>query len=140
MARTDIQMNIRLPANMKAQIEAAAQESGRSVTAEIVARLERSFPLSINEQILELRRAEVAELRAWLERASALSQELKDRLASESLPSDRRGSVEATLEKAAPEIARARAALAVAEARLEQAIQDEADWMERTFHTQKTPH
>lgn len=43
MARTDIQMNIRIPAGLKAKIEAAAAESGRSLTVEIVQRLETSF-------------------------------------------------------------------------------------------------
>lgn len=43
MSREDPQMKIRLPADLKDQIEAAAKDSGRSMNAEIVARLEQSF-------------------------------------------------------------------------------------------------
>lgn len=39
----DAQLKFRLPAELKAQIEAAAHGNGRSTTAEIVARLEASF-------------------------------------------------------------------------------------------------
>lgn len=45
MSREDPQMKIRLPADLKDQIEASAKESGRSMNAEIVARLEGSFEL-----------------------------------------------------------------------------------------------
>lgn len=43
MSREDPQMKIRLPADLKDQIEAAAKESGRSMNAEIVARLQESL-------------------------------------------------------------------------------------------------
>lgn len=43
MSREDPQMKIRLPADLKDQIEAAAKGTGRSMNAEIVARLEASF-------------------------------------------------------------------------------------------------
>jgi hypothetical protein len=43
MARDDPQINIRMPAALKARLEDAALDLGRSVTAEIVARLEQSF-------------------------------------------------------------------------------------------------
>lgn len=43
MSREDPQMKIRLPADLKDQIEAVAKQSGRSMNAEIVARLEGSF-------------------------------------------------------------------------------------------------
>lgn len=43
MSREDPQMKIRLPADLKDQIEAASKQSGRSMNAEIVARLEQSF-------------------------------------------------------------------------------------------------
>lgn len=47
MSREDPQMKIRLPADLKDHIEAAAKESGRSMNAEIVARLQDSFtPIS----------------------------------------------------------------------------------------------
>lgn len=45
MSREDPQMKIRLPADLKEEIEAAAKQSGRSMNAEIVARLEGSFGL-----------------------------------------------------------------------------------------------
>jgi predicted DNA-binding protein len=43
MAREDPQMKLRLPAELKARVEEAAQHAGRSLNAEIVHRLERSF-------------------------------------------------------------------------------------------------
>ncbi len=43
MSREDPQMKIRLPADLKDQIESASKNSGRSMNAEIVARLEASF-------------------------------------------------------------------------------------------------
>lgn len=43
MARSDPQLNFRCPAGLKEKLEAAAVESGRSVTQELVFRLERSF-------------------------------------------------------------------------------------------------
>ncbi|MBV7417901.1 Arc family DNA-binding protein [Comamonas sp. CMM03] len=46
MSREDPQMKIRLPADLKDQIEAASKQSGRSMNAEIVARLEGSFNAS----------------------------------------------------------------------------------------------
>lgn len=44
MAREDPQLKLRLPVELKARIEAAASTSGRSINAEIVQRLEASFP------------------------------------------------------------------------------------------------
>ncbi|WP_277933750.1 MULTISPECIES: Arc family DNA-binding protein [unclassified Pseudomonas] len=43
MSRTDLQVNFRMPAELKAELERAAKESGRSLTAEIVARLDLSL-------------------------------------------------------------------------------------------------
>lgn len=43
MARTDPQLNIRIPADLKQRLEAAAKESGRSVTSEIITRLESTL-------------------------------------------------------------------------------------------------
>lgn len=43
MSREDPQMKIRLPADLKDQIEAIAKQSGRSMNAEIVARLQESL-------------------------------------------------------------------------------------------------
>ncbi|WP_456282740.1 Arc family DNA-binding protein [Cupriavidus sp. JZ107] len=43
MARTDPQVNLRMPADLKERLEVTARENNRSLTAEIVARLEGSF-------------------------------------------------------------------------------------------------
>lgn len=43
MARKDPQINIRIPADLKSQLEGAAGAGGRSVTAEIITRLQASF-------------------------------------------------------------------------------------------------
>ncbi len=43
MADDIVQVNFRMPADLKAALERAAEESRRSLTAEIVARLEASF-------------------------------------------------------------------------------------------------
>lgn len=42
MARNDPQINIRIPEELKAQLDKFAKENRRSLTAEIVARLEQS--------------------------------------------------------------------------------------------------
>lgn len=47
MARNDPQMNIRLPLDLKERIEAAAKAGNRSMNAEIVSRLERTFEVLI---------------------------------------------------------------------------------------------
>jgi predicted DNA-binding protein len=43
MARSDPQLNIRIPLELKERVESAAKESGRSVTSEILKRLEASL-------------------------------------------------------------------------------------------------
>ena len=43
MARTDPQFNLRVPIELKQQVENAAKESSRSINAEAVFRLEQSF-------------------------------------------------------------------------------------------------
>lgn len=43
MARTDPQVNFRMPADLKSRLEDAAKQHGRSVTQEIIARLEASL-------------------------------------------------------------------------------------------------
>ncbi|MGB3290929.1 MAG: Arc family DNA-binding protein [Burkholderiaceae bacterium] len=45
MARTDPQVNFRMPQNLRDMLEDAAKENKRTLTAEIVARLEHSFEL-----------------------------------------------------------------------------------------------
>lgn len=48
MARNDPQVNFRIPQELKDKLEQAAKDSGRSITAELVTRLERSFDESTN--------------------------------------------------------------------------------------------
>lgn len=43
MARTDPQVNFRIPASLKEKLEAAAFENKRTLTAELVSRVESSF-------------------------------------------------------------------------------------------------
>lgn len=43
MARNDPQVNLRMPADLKERLDAAAQENKRSLTAEVVERLESTF-------------------------------------------------------------------------------------------------
>jgi hypothetical protein len=43
MAKDDPYFRLRVPENLKAQIEKSAAESNRSMTAEIISRLERSY-------------------------------------------------------------------------------------------------
>jgi hypothetical protein len=45
MARSDPQLNFRCPPELKDQLEEAARKSGRSLTMELVYRLEESFAL-----------------------------------------------------------------------------------------------
>lgn len=53
MARNDPQVNLRFPADLKDRLDVAAQANKRSLTAEIVARLERSF--ADESELVELR-------------------------------------------------------------------------------------
>lgn len=48
MARNDPQMNLRVPMELKENIEKAALDNGRTITAEAVYRLEKSFEPEIN--------------------------------------------------------------------------------------------
>lgn len=43
MARSDPQVNFRIPQELKEKLEQSAKESGRSITSELVTRLEQSF-------------------------------------------------------------------------------------------------
>jgi hypothetical protein len=49
MARDDLHFRLRIPDELKARVENAASENRRSMTAEIIDRLEKSFqsPISI---------------------------------------------------------------------------------------------
>jgi uncharacterized protein (DUF1778 family) len=43
MARSDPQLNFRIPNELRSRLERAASDSGRSLTAELIHRLEQSF-------------------------------------------------------------------------------------------------
>jgi hypothetical protein len=51
MARSDPQVTLRLPPDLKARVEAAAEESNRSMNGEIVARLEESFRAATDAEL-----------------------------------------------------------------------------------------
>jgi len=67
MARTDPQVNLRIPADLKAALDVAANDSGRSLTAEIVSRLQQSFEGTASEQELYQLRFENATLKQMVE-------------------------------------------------------------------------
>lgn len=52
MARTDPQLNLRLPAPLKDKLDEAAETNNRSLTAEVVERLTASFSLANNSALL----------------------------------------------------------------------------------------
>lgn len=54
MARNDPQVNLRIPEDLKDRLDNAAQASKRSLTAEIVARLEQSFRVDFDAEELKL--------------------------------------------------------------------------------------
>lgn len=47
MTKPDLQVNFRMPAALKARLEDAAKENHRSLTAELIARLEETFEIEI---------------------------------------------------------------------------------------------
>lgn len=124
----EIRTQLRLPAGLYARIIDAAAASGRSMNAEIVARLEGSFPASFKEQILKLRQQEVSGLQDFLQRFGALHAEAKRRLDLGLIANDKRDSMEASANEAAIEIAQAREELAIAERRLALAQEELDDW------------
>lgn len=75
MARSDPQLNFRIPAELRDRLEAAAKENKRSLTAELIERIEASF--EGDEQAYELAftatrlKDEVAKLTAQLDSARA---------------------------------------------------------------------
>lgn len=72
MARSDPPFNLRLPADLRGRLEDSAAHSGRSLTAEILTRLEQSYAgsdsgavvtalVKLGERISELERKLVAQ-------------------------------------------------------------------------------
>lgn len=76
MSREDPQMKIRLPVDLKEQVELAAAEAGRSLNAEIVERLRRTFARSIVPE------QERAELVALIEEALRLREQQRAGMAA----------------------------------------------------------
>ncbi len=66
MARIDPQVNVRMPADLKGRLEDAAEASGRSLTGEIVHRLESTFPKTL-DWLRQNRAEEVQTLRVSVE-------------------------------------------------------------------------
>lgn len=78
MSREDPQMKIRLPADLKDQIEAAAKAAGRSMNAEIVVRLEESLRARTTSPRDLLMPADGGALKSDLDKALA-QRSLRDR-------------------------------------------------------------
>ncbi|RAX42379.1 Arc family DNA-binding protein [Rhizobium tropici] len=66
MAREDLHFKLRIPEDLKRRIAAASRASERSMTAEILARLEASFVAAISPA--EAPDAELADILADIER------------------------------------------------------------------------
>ena len=76
MAKDYTQVNFRIPTKLKEEIEKAAQESERSITAEIVHRLEQSFEPEV--KVSETLEFELM-MQSYLEQAKQIK-ELKEML------------------------------------------------------------
>lgn len=73
-------MKVRLPDSLKSKVEEAASASGRSLNAEIVFRLERSFP-SLDQLIIEHRLIEMRQIEMDLLELNQQADELRLQLA-----------------------------------------------------------
>ncbi|NTI27691.1 Arc family DNA-binding protein [Rhizobium rhizogenes] len=67
MAREDLHFKLRIPEELKQRVAAASRANGRSITAEIIARLEASFVLKSDLPTSEPD-AELSELLSDIER------------------------------------------------------------------------
>lgn len=76
MAKDYTQVNFRIPTKLKEEIEKAAQENERSITAEIVHRLEQSFEPEV--RVSETLEFELM-MQSYLEQAKQIK-ELKEML------------------------------------------------------------
>lgn len=76
MSRQDPQTHIRLPAGLKARVELAASENRRSVTAELISRIEHSFtnpaPASSPSQVISSLGVRVEGHRVFISEALAV--------------------------------------------------------------------
>ncbi|HDS1829812.1 TPA: Arc family DNA-binding protein [Stenotrophomonas maltophilia] len=80
--KDDQQTNVRLPAALKERITQAANEAGRSFTAELVRRLEASFESVLEATLLQARLAERGDLLAALQEGEQRLEDLSKELAS----------------------------------------------------------
>ncbi len=76
MSREDAQFKLRMPAELRSKVEQAAKSAGRSINAELVARLEASY---LSEDCLQLIPANKARELSELAR-SALPNEIRRRV------------------------------------------------------------
>lgn len=56
MAQEYTQVNFRIPTNLKEKIEVSALENNRSITSELVSRLEQSFNSTNNNEVHDLKK------------------------------------------------------------------------------------
>ena len=68
MARTDPQVNFRIPAELKDKLDDAAKENGSTLTAELILRLEMTFEHDDQVQDLLSRVEELENKSKWLEK------------------------------------------------------------------------
>lgn len=69
MARTDPQVNFRIPAELKDKLDDAAKENGRTLTAELILRLEMTFDQDDQVQDLLSRVEDLEDKIKWMEKA-----------------------------------------------------------------------
>ena len=62
MARTDPQLNFRIPAELREKLDAAAASNKRSLTSELIARLESSFEEPAHGEALTTSTADAVQL------------------------------------------------------------------------------
>ena len=68
MARTDPQVNFRIPAELNDKLDDAAKENGRTLTAELILRLEMTFEHDDQVQDLLSRVDQLESQSQWLEK------------------------------------------------------------------------
>lgn len=74
MARSDPQLNFRIPSELRDKLEAAAKENNRSLTGELIARLEQSLDPTAATKLSAEQVAEIA-LQKFLDRQGVLQRQ-----------------------------------------------------------------
>lgn len=82
-----VKTQIRLPASLHQRLSAASEQSGRSFNAEMVYRLEKSFPAAIETQLLQARQSELARIQ---EEVRFINEEISELNAQLAQPSKRK--------------------------------------------------